>query len=191
MNIGEAVKSIKKEFPSISISRVRFLEKEGLINPKRTSGGTRLFTDKDIARILKILDLQENEYYSLKAIKNNLSLISNKNIKKISIKEYNMHDILKLSGLSTSDYDQLIKYEFEEQLNLYNLDDLERLKSWSYFFELGLHPRNFTVLKSVSDRMVGFLDHLIPNLHDDDNNLRDEIVDNLSKIFKGQILKNQ
>lgn len=133
MNIGEAVKSIKKEFPSISISRVRFLEKEGLIKPKRTSGGTRLFTDKDIARILKILDLQENEYYSLKAIKNNLSLISNKNIKKISIKEYNMHDILKLSGLSTSDYDQLIKYEFEEQLNLYNLDDLERLKSWSYF----------------------------------------------------------
>ena len=73
MNIGEAVKSIKKEFPSISISRVRFLEKEGLIKPKRTSGGTRLFTDKDIARILKILDLQENEYYSLKAIKNNLS----------------------------------------------------------------------------------------------------------------------
>ena len=56
MNIGEVVKSIKKEFPSISVSRVRFLEKEGLINPKRSSGGTRLFTHKDIDRILKILD---------------------------------------------------------------------------------------------------------------------------------------
>ena len=76
MNIGEVVKTIKKDYPSISISRIRFLEKEGLIKPKRSTGGTRVFTLKDIDRILNILDLQENQYYSLKAIKNNLSLIS-------------------------------------------------------------------------------------------------------------------
>ena len=190
MNIGEVVKTIKKDYPSISISRIRFLEKEGLIKPKRSTGGTRVFTLKDIDRILNILDLQENQYYSLKAIKNNLSLISNKNLKKISIKEYTKHDILKLSGLSTSDYDQLIKYEFELEQNVYDLEDLERLKAWSYFFDIGLHPRNFTVLKSVSDRMVGFIDYLTSNLHDDDKAIKEDIVDNLSKIFKGQILKN-
>ena len=191
MNIGEAAKSIKKEYPSISISRIRFLEKEGLIKPKRSTGGTRVFTLKDIERILKILDLQENQYYSLKAIKNNLSLISNKSFKKISIKEYTKHDILKLSGLNTLDYDQLIKYEFEVEQTIFYLEDLERLKAWSYFFDIGLHPRNFTVLKSVSDRMVGFIDHLTSNLNDDDKVIKDDIVDNLSKIFKGQILKNQ
>lgn len=191
MNIGEAAKSIKKEYPSISISRIRFLEKEGLIKPKRSTGGTRVFTLKDIERILKILDLQENHYYSLKAIKNNLSLISNKSFKKISIKEYTKHDILKLSGLNTLDYDQLIKYEFEVEQSIFYLEDLERLKAWSYFFDIGLHPRNFTVLKSVSDRMIGFIDHLTSNLNDDDKVIKDDIVDNLSKIFKGQILKNQ
>ena len=191
MNIGEAAKSIKKEYPSISISRIRFLEKEGLIKPKRSTGGTRVFTLKDIERILKILDLQENQYYSLKAIKNNLSLISNKSFKKISIKEYTKHDILKLSGLNTLNYDQLIKYEFEVEQSIFYLEDLERLKAWSYFFDIGLHPRNFTVLKSVSDRMVGFIDHLTSNLNDDDKVIKDDIVDNLSKIFKGQILKNQ
>ena len=191
MNIGEVVKTIKKEYPSISISRIRFLEKEGLINPKRSSGGTRIFSLKDIDRILKILDLQENQYYSLKAIKNNLSLISNKNLKKISIKEYNKHDILKLSGLNNSDFQQLIKYEFENDQTVFDLYDLERLKAWSYFFDIGLHPRNFTVLKSVSDRMVGFIDHLTSNLNDDDKATKEDIVDNLSKIFKGQILKNQ
>ena len=191
MNIGEAAKSIKKEYPSISISRIRFLEKEGLIKPKRSTGGTRVFTLKDIERILKILDLQENQYYSLKAIKNNLSLISNKSFTKISIKEYTKHDILKLSGLNTLDYDQLIKYEFEVEQSIFYLEDLERLKAWSYFFDIGLHPRNFTVLKSVSDRMVGFIDHLTSNLNDDDKVIKDDIVDNLSKIFKGQILKNQ
>jgi len=191
MNIGEVVKTIKKDYPSISISRIRFLEKEGLINPKRSSGGTRIFSLKDIDRILKILDLQENQYYSLKAIKNNLSLISNKNLKKISIKEYNKHDILKLSGINNSDFQQLIKYEFEIDQTVFDLNDLERLKAWSYFFDIGLHPRNFTVLKSVSDRMVGFIDHLTSNLNDDDKATKEDIVDNLSKIFKGQILKNQ
>ncbi len=191
MNIGEVVKKIKKEYPSISISRIRFLEKEGLIKPKRSSGGTRLFTIKDIDRILKILDLQENQYYSLKAIKNNLSLISNVNIKKISIKEYTKHDILKLSGISNSNFSQLIKYEFEQEQSVYDSYDLERLKSWSYFFDIGLHPRNFTVLKSVSDRMIGFIDHLSSNLDEDDNVIKQDIVDNLTKIFKGQILKNQ
>ena len=191
MNIGEVVKTIKKRYPSISISRIRFLEKEGLIKPKRSSGGTRIFSLKDIDRIQKILDLQENQYYSLKAIKNNLSLISNKNLKKISIKEYNKHDILKLSGLNNSDFQQLIKYEFENDQTVFDLYDLERLKAWSYFFDIGLHPRNFTVLKSVSDRMVGFIDHLTSNLNDDDKATKEDIVDNLSKIFKGQILKNQ
>ena len=191
MNIGEVVKTIKKEYPSISISRIRFLEKEGLIKPKRSSGGTRIFSLKDIDRIQKILDLQENQYYSLKAIKNNLSLISNKNLKKISIKEYNKHDILKLSGINNSDFQQLIKYEFENEQTVFDLNDLERLKAWSYFFDIGLHPRNFIVLKSVSDRMVGFIDHLTSNLNDDDKATKEDIVDNLSKIFKGQILKNQ
>jgi DNA-binding transcriptional MerR regulator len=191
MNIGEVVKTIKKEYPSISISKIRFLEKEGLIKPKRSTGGTRVFTSKDIDRILNILDLQENQYYSLKAIKNNLNLISSKSFKKISIKEYSKHDMLKLSGLSNTDYEQLIKYEFENEQVIFLLEDLERLKAWSYFFNIGLHPRNFTVLKSVSDRMVGFIDHLTSNLHDDDNIIKEDIVVNLSKIFKGQILKNQ
>ena len=48
MNIGDTVKQIKKEYPSITISRIRFLEKEGLIKPKRSKGGTRFFSDKDI-----------------------------------------------------------------------------------------------------------------------------------------------
>ena len=44
MNIGQVVKELKKVYPSVSISRVRFLEKEGLIKPKRSKGGTRIFT---------------------------------------------------------------------------------------------------------------------------------------------------
>ena len=75
MNIGQTVKLIQKEYPSVTISRLRFLEKESLINPSRSKGGTRDYSQKDIDRILSILDLQENQFYSLKAIKNNPKLL--------------------------------------------------------------------------------------------------------------------
>ncbi len=64
MNIGDAVKQIQKKYPSVSISRLRFLEKEGLINPKRTKGGTRQYTAKDIDRIYKIFFLVINKWNS-------------------------------------------------------------------------------------------------------------------------------
>ena len=85
MNIGEAVKALQIKYPSASISRIRFLEKEGLINIKRSSGGTRKFTNKDIEKISKIIDLQENEFYSLKAIKNNPALLKSNKTKSIKI----------------------------------------------------------------------------------------------------------
>ena len=188
MNIGQLVKELKKSYPSVSISRIRFLEKEGLIKPKSSSGGTRIFTEKDLKKINKILDLQENQFYSLKAIKNNSSLLTKKDNKKIIISEYSKHDILKNSGISDKDYDELIKYEFEEEKEIYNHLDLERLKSWSYFLELGLQPRNFTTIKSVSDRTEGFTDYLITTIQDENVN-EELIVENLTKIIKGLILK--
>ena len=69
MNIGNAVKIIKKEYPSVTISRIRFLEKEGLIKPNRSKGGTRSFSDKDILKIKKILDLQEINFTHSKQLK--------------------------------------------------------------------------------------------------------------------------
>ena len=86
MNIGEVVKQLQIKHPSVTISRIRFLEKEGLVNIKRTPGGTRKFSNKDIERISKIISLQETEFYSLKAIKNNPSLLkSNKSKRQIRL----------------------------------------------------------------------------------------------------------
>ena len=91
MNIGEAVKKLQKDYPSVSISRLRFLEKEGLISPTRSKGGTRDFKDKDLKRILKILDLQENQFYTLKAIKNNPKLLTQSGKVNIVIQDYSFH----------------------------------------------------------------------------------------------------
>ena len=112
MNIGEVVKSLQIKYPSITISRIRFLEKEGLIDIKRSPGGTRKFTKKDIERISKIIDLQENEFYSLKAIKNNPSLLKTTKTKTIKIEDYSLRDLLKQAGLSKDQYNELFQAYF-------------------------------------------------------------------------------
>ena len=159
MNIGDTVKLIKKDYPSVTISRIRFLEKEGLIKPKRSKGGTRSFTDKDIIKIKKILDLQENQFYSLKAIKNNPQLLTtNSSNSKIVIKEYSKHDALKKAGLKEDDFYELIDFKYEQNKDIYTQQDVDRFSSLAYLFSLGLGVKNLSVIKSMSDRGVGFFE---------------------------------
>lgn len=67
--IGEVVERLKPEFPTLSVSKVRYLERRRLINLTRTRGGYRLFSDQDVELLKYILTLQDKEYLPLKVIK--------------------------------------------------------------------------------------------------------------------------
>ena len=190
MNIGEAVKALQIKYPSASISRIRFLEKEGLINIKRSSGGTRKFTNKDIEKISKIIDLQENEFYSLKAIKNNPSLLKNIKTKNIKIDNYSIRDLLKQSGLSKTQFDYLVSYGFEVNKEVFNNEDINRMKAWSYFYSLGLEPKNFSVLKSINERSNDFIDFIKSLLPDDKEEEHTLIIENFTGLIRGYLLKD-
>ena len=71
-SIGEVLVSVKTEFPDITISKIRFLESEGLIDPERTPSGYRKFYEKDVDRLRSILRMQRDEYLPLKVIKERL-----------------------------------------------------------------------------------------------------------------------
>ena len=190
MNIGDTVRLIKKEYPSVTISRIRFLEKEGLLKPKRSKGGTRSFTEKDVQRIKKILDLQENQFYSLKAIKNNPQLLtSNSSNSKIVIREYSKHDALKKAGLNEEDFDELVDYKYEQNKNIYSQQDVDRFSSLAYLFSLGLGVKNLSVIKSMSDRGVGFFETYF-QISDNDPEEIKIAIDKFSEIIGSYILED-
>ena len=190
MNIGDTVKLIKKEYPSVTISRIRFLEKEGLLKPKRSKGGTRSFTEKDVQRIKKILDLQENQFYSLKAIKNNPQLLTaNSSNSKIVIREYSKHDALKKAGLNEEDFDELVDYKYEQNKNIYSQQDVDRFSSLAYLFSLGLGVKNLSVIKSMSDRGVGFFETYF-QISDNDPEEIKIAIDKFSEIIGSYILED-
>src|SRR5437667_10509227 len=73
LSIGEVLVSLKTEYPDITISKIRFLEGEGLIQPERTASGYRKFYEDDVGRLRQILKMQRDEYLPLKVIKDRLA----------------------------------------------------------------------------------------------------------------------
>lgn len=69
MSIGVVLDLLRDEFPDVTISKIRFLEAEGLVTPERTASGYRRFTAYDCARLRFILTAQRDHYLPLKVIK--------------------------------------------------------------------------------------------------------------------------
>lgn len=75
LSIGEVLESVRHDFPDVSISKIRFLEAEGLIAPERTPSGYRKFYDGDLARLRYILSLQRDQFLPLKVIRERLDQV--------------------------------------------------------------------------------------------------------------------
>ena len=74
--IGAVCRHLQAEFPDISISKIRYLEDQGLLAPRRTRGGYRLFSEEDVERLETILRLQRDEFLPLRVIRQELSALS-------------------------------------------------------------------------------------------------------------------
>ena len=73
VTIGAVCKALAQEFPDISISKIRYLEDQKLLAPRRTQGGYRLYTQSDVTRLKTILRLQRDEFLPLRVIRQELA----------------------------------------------------------------------------------------------------------------------
>ena len=75
LSIGAVLARLKPEFPDVSVSKIRFLESEGLVTPDRTPSGYRQFSAADVERLRYVLAAQRDHYLPLKVIKDQLDAI--------------------------------------------------------------------------------------------------------------------
>src|SRR3712207_334929 len=73
LTIGAVCKQLEREFPEISISKIRYLEDQKLLAPRRTQGGYRLYSAADVDRLRTILRLQRDEFLPLRVIRQELA----------------------------------------------------------------------------------------------------------------------
>lgn len=75
LSIGQVMTLLRAEFPDISISKIRFLESEGLVSPERAASGYRKYSETDIERLNYILRVQKSHYLPLKVIREHLEMM--------------------------------------------------------------------------------------------------------------------
>ncbi|MFF4607679.1 MerR family transcriptional regulator [Streptomyces sp. NPDC001339] len=75
VSIGTVLTVLREEFPEVTISKIRFLEAEGLVEPKRTTSGYRKFTPADVERLASVLRMQRDHYLPLKVIREHLDAL--------------------------------------------------------------------------------------------------------------------
>lgn len=170
MTIGQVVDILKNDYPDISISKIRYLEGEGLIKPARTKGGYRNFTEFDVERLRTILALQDGQYLPLQVIKNRLKKNPSIIIKKDPIKKeqskiadievagnkmYSLSELAKKTGASLGTLEAMIKYGLIKEgskdggftgLDIKIVDLAKGLKRF------GIDPRHLRMFVTSSER---------------------------------------
>jgi DNA-binding transcriptional MerR regulator len=137
-SIGETVKALRKEFPEITVSKIRFLESKGMVLPRRTQGGYRRFDQMDLARLQYILRQQRDHFLPLKVIKSKLATWERgddpqdpKGLGASLLEEagepITRSDLLRRSGLTDAQLDDLITNRFISAIG--DDDDIFTLES--------------------------------------------------------------
>ncbi|WP_405620324.1 MerR family transcriptional regulator [Streptomyces sp. NBC_01511] len=75
-SIGMVLNQLRDEFPEVTISKIRFLEAEGLVEPRRTPSGYRKFSPEDVERLAQVLRMQRDHYLPLKVIREHLDAVA-------------------------------------------------------------------------------------------------------------------
>jgi DNA-binding transcriptional MerR regulator len=187
-SIGEVLVSVKTEFPDITISKIRFLEAEGLIEPERTPSGYRKFYSHDVERLKSILRMQRDEYLPLKVIKERLlhqdeGLEDGLSPDGDAAKDDDVSPVdeiaeaptglqMSLEEMSTAtgiDRDKIKELESfgiisthgPEGARYYDGDDFIILSIVKDFFRYGIEARHLTMYKHFADRESSFFDQIV------------------------------
>ncbi|HEY5169691.1 MAG TPA: MerR family transcriptional regulator, partial [Thermoleophilia bacterium] len=123
LTIGTVVDRLRGEFPDISVSKLRYLEEQGLVTPRRTKSGYRLYSQDDFSRLVRVLSMQRDEYLPLKVIRRELERspasplpTARQGLRKTDLlgtadgREYTSEEVIQLTGADVALLDELEDY---------------------------------------------------------------------------------
>src|SRR5712691_4530989 len=201
MSIGEVLVTLKTEFPDITISKIRFLEGEGLIGPERTPSGYRKFHDEDVDRLRTILRMQRDEYLPLKVIKERLTqtedqtpgrVVAMEGQEDLAMPPTGLHmSVEELSAATGVDRSRIRELETfgilcSHGLNgeqYYDGDDFVVLSIAKDFFKYGIEPRHLTMYRHFAEREATFFESIVmPMLRQRNPDARKAAAENLTDL---------
>jgi DNA-binding transcriptional MerR regulator len=204
LTIGAVVKQLEREFPDISISKIRYLEDQKLLSPRRTPGGYRLYGPADVDRLRTILRLQRDEFLPLRVIRQELAA-GLAEVETPPVPEargprratvalrgpgslYRLDDVLEDTGADQSLVKELedygvIKGERQDGEQLYDDTEREIIRAVTELKRFGVGGRNLRVFRTSADREAALLEQILaPALRSRNPERRKEAVEALENL---------
>jgi DNA-binding transcriptional MerR regulator len=206
LTIGAVCKILQGEFDDVSISKIRYLEDQKLLSPRRTSGGYRLYSQSDVERLRTILRLQRDEFLPLRVIRqelaagNDIGLLSDGDRKPASgavrrailvdtSRTYlSLEEIVEETGareelISELENFGIVKPEKREGRIVYDETDREIIRAANELSRVGVGARNLRVIRSSADREAQLLEALLgPSLRSRNPDRRKEALQSLESL---------
>ncbi|HET8606115.1 MAG TPA: MerR family transcriptional regulator [Gaiellaceae bacterium] len=174
LTIGAVCRRLHDEFPDISISKIRYLEDQGLLQPRRTRGGYRLFSDEDVERLHTILRLQRDEFLPLRVIRDELSAPGAKERQKRRRpaglqgreQELELDELCERAGVARELARELEEYGLLAPQGSggdkrYPESDIDVLAACAQLERLGIAPRHLRTFRLSVDRETALLEQLV------------------------------
>jgi DNA-binding transcriptional MerR regulator len=175
LTIGAVCRQLKEEFPDVSISKIRYLEEQGLLSLSRTHGGYRLFGEEDVERLRTILRLQRDEFLPLRVIREELTAPGRgrRDRKKGSAsgirgrleqRLVSFDELCERSGAQPTFVRELEDYgliEAEGDDHAYGESDADVVALCSRLAQYGIEPRNLRAIRTSIDREASLLEAIV------------------------------
>jgi DNA-binding transcriptional MerR regulator len=206
LTIGAVCKQLEREFPDISISKIRYLEDQKLLSPRRTPGGYRLYGPADVDRLRTILRLQRDEFLPLRVIRAELaSGRSDSDVAQGTAAEpralrrstfalrgpgsfYRLDEVLDDTGADRALVKELedygvIKGERHDGEVFYDDTEREIVRAVTELKRFGVGGRNLRVFRTSADREAALLEQILaPALRSRNPERRKEAVEALENL---------
>lgn len=177
MSIGVVLTRLREEFPDVTVSKIRFLESEGLISPQRTASGYRRFTDDDVERLRYILITQRDNYLPLKVIREQLEamdsgqvtaimsatgtepIVSAEALRAASAGRLSDTELAARADAEQETVDQLVKAGLirPDASGYFTSDDVRVVSSALALAEFGLDIRHLKSLRTAAGRQADLI----------------------------------
>ena len=172
LTIGTVCNRLQDEFPDVSISKIRYLEDQGLLNPRRTQGGYRLFSEDDVERLETILRLQRDEFLPLRVvIRQELEAGAGKRRRRRSVvdageEELDLDELCERAGITAERARELEEFgllesRVEDGQRLYSESEAEIATACEAFVRFGIGARNLRAFRTAADREGSLLEAVI------------------------------
>jgi DNA-binding transcriptional MerR regulator len=173
LTIGNVCRRLQDDFPDISISKIRYLEDQGLLAPRRTQGGYRLFSEEDVERLETILRLQRDEFLPLRVIREELAAPGGvKPGKKrrtglsTAEEELDLGQLCERAGVAPNLARELEEFGLlaphrENGEKLYGEGDVEIAATCAKLARYGISARHLRTFRTAADREAGLLDQIV------------------------------